>query len=346
MKWNSSTSDSFKASNGVKQGGILSPILYCVYTDDLLLELQKSGVGCYIGPYFYGAFAYADDIILLCPSLKGTQEMLDICEKYAAQHNILFNAKKSQLLVVNGAKCHENLVSQNTLKLNGAEIPTVDEAKHLGHLLSNRVSQADGFIDVSYITSCFYKSVNILMATFGNVSSSVLCKLFVQYCSSLYGIVLCNLSSSSVQKLCVAWRKSVRRICRLPYRTHSNILPLLLGTAPLEISLKSRILKFFNSLLHSKSRKVSYIAELCRTQCISNMGSNVSSLLNEASIEAEKLCASGLISCWNETVSNEERAIACVCRELMDNRDDISTIRPTLMTSNECKDLLNSICCD
>ena len=37
--------------NGVKQGGILSPVLFCVYFDVLLLALRDAGVGCYIGPW-------------------------------------------------------------------------------------------------------------------------------------------------------------------------------------------------------------------------------------------------------------------------------------------------------
>jgi len=53
--------------NGVKQGGIISPILFCVYIDDLLLLLAQSEVGCFIGNWFNRALAYADDIVLLAP---------------------------------------------------------------------------------------------------------------------------------------------------------------------------------------------------------------------------------------------------------------------------------------
>jgi len=38
------------------------------YIDDLLLSLKSSGVGCYMGNFFVGALAYADDIVLLAPS--------------------------------------------------------------------------------------------------------------------------------------------------------------------------------------------------------------------------------------------------------------------------------------
>jgi len=40
--------DYFTALNGVKQGAVLSPILYCVYVDNLLLILSKEDVGCFI----------------------------------------------------------------------------------------------------------------------------------------------------------------------------------------------------------------------------------------------------------------------------------------------------------
>ena len=75
VQWDSSSSPSFSVANGVKQGAILSPILYCVYTDNLLLKLRESDVGCHLGGNFCGAFAYADDLVLLCPSAGGMKEL-------------------------------------------------------------------------------------------------------------------------------------------------------------------------------------------------------------------------------------------------------------------------------
>ena len=45
-----------------------------------------------------GVYCYADDLSLLSLSFTGLQEMLMLCEKYAIDHTIIFNAKKSQLL--------------------------------------------------------------------------------------------------------------------------------------------------------------------------------------------------------------------------------------------------------
>ena len=38
----------FRFSNGIRQGGQLSSLLYNVYTDDLNHHLQATGAGCYV----------------------------------------------------------------------------------------------------------------------------------------------------------------------------------------------------------------------------------------------------------------------------------------------------------
>ena len=63
VQWGSCLSRGFSVSNGVRQGGVLSPYLFAVYLDGLLEELSNSGVGCYWGFSFVGALAYADDIV-------------------------------------------------------------------------------------------------------------------------------------------------------------------------------------------------------------------------------------------------------------------------------------------
>ena len=45
IRWGNSFSDPFKVSNGVKQGGILSPKLFNVYMDSLSIQLNSSNVG-------------------------------------------------------------------------------------------------------------------------------------------------------------------------------------------------------------------------------------------------------------------------------------------------------------
>ena len=81
-------------SHRVKQGDCLSPSLFSVYLNYLLTNLKKSNIGCIYGSEYMGVYGYADDLSLLCLFLSGLKEMLNICERYANDKKITFNASK------------------------------------------------------------------------------------------------------------------------------------------------------------------------------------------------------------------------------------------------------------
>lgn len=71
VTWGGVMSDYFLVVYDFKQGGVLSPLLFGLYIDDMLLALSQSRGGCYIGSIFVGALVYADDIVS-CPSVPVT----------------------------------------------------------------------------------------------------------------------------------------------------------------------------------------------------------------------------------------------------------------------------------
>ena len=52
----------FKVYNGAKQGGVLSPVLFALYIDELFERLANCGHGCHVGIVFVGCISYADYI--------------------------------------------------------------------------------------------------------------------------------------------------------------------------------------------------------------------------------------------------------------------------------------------
>ena len=68
VKFSNEFSDYFSVSNGVKQGGIISPTLFTCYIDDMLNQLKSSKIGCHCGHEYVGCISYADDLILLAPN--------------------------------------------------------------------------------------------------------------------------------------------------------------------------------------------------------------------------------------------------------------------------------------
>ena len=99
VRWGSSISLVFCVSNGVRQGGILSPYLFNVYMDDLSEQLNSSPAGCYIGNTIINHLMYADDLVLICPSPQALRLLLRVCDLYGVAHDIKFNSDKSKIMI-------------------------------------------------------------------------------------------------------------------------------------------------------------------------------------------------------------------------------------------------------
>ena len=65
IKWGNTISQYFTICNGVPQGGILFPILFALYVNQLTNKLIACKAGCYFNDMCINYVLYADDICLL-----------------------------------------------------------------------------------------------------------------------------------------------------------------------------------------------------------------------------------------------------------------------------------------
>ena len=70
VRWWSHVSDSLYIINGIRKGGTLSPMIFNLYVD-ISFSLNYLNIGCKIGPRLVNNVAYADDLVIICPSVKG-----------------------------------------------------------------------------------------------------------------------------------------------------------------------------------------------------------------------------------------------------------------------------------
>ena len=99
-------------------------------------------------------------------------------------------------------------------------------------------------------TRTLLKSALILNNTlcyFRKLHPFVQYKLFQAYCTSLYGCELWLLTNHNIDGMCVAWRKTLRRIWNLPFCTHSQLLPLISKCLPLFDEICRRSLNFIRT---------------------------------------------------------------------------------------------------
>ena len=91
VSWTYCVSKYFPCFNEVKQGGLLSPTVFSLYIDKLLLNLKESGYRCHYKGIYMGALAKADGITITCTSRRGLPKMLVLCNNFGtAKFNILF----------------------------------------------------------------------------------------------------------------------------------------------------------------------------------------------------------------------------------------------------------------
>ena len=68
-----------KLTAGVRQGGVLSPLLFAVFVDDLLIKLKNSSLGCHVKGICLNAAMFADDLLLMAISVCDLQCMVNMC---------------------------------------------------------------------------------------------------------------------------------------------------------------------------------------------------------------------------------------------------------------------------
>ena len=103
-------------------------------------------------------------------------------------------------------------------------------------------------------------NVNIFMSEFGSLQTVVKHKLFHQYCCALYGSQQWPLWHDSVNKMCIQWRNSLRKVWKLPYGSHRDLIPLIVECIPLDVALVFMFIKFYRTVALSDNMVVNYIA--------------------------------------------------------------------------------------
>ncbi len=161
VRWGSHVSDSIYVSNGVRQGGILSPYLFSVYVDGLSTVLNSCNTGCYVGYNCVNNIMYADDFVVFCPSSRGLQTLLTVCDQYGVSHDIRYNAKKSMVMIIRNKSCKN--VKFPSFMLGNDKLCEVESVKYLGHIISNSMLDDN---DISRQCRQLYAQGNMIIRKF------------------------------------------------------------------------------------------------------------------------------------------------------------------------------------
>ena len=260
--WGSSMSPPFTTANGIRQGGIISPYLYNVYMDGLSARLRDTGVGCHVSDRCINSLSYADDMVLLAPTVEALQRLLAVCQEYATQHDMLYNTTKTECMIIPPKR--SRVMYQTSAKLSECPLRFVDSFTYLGHIVSQDMTDD---ADIRKQTRQLTVVGNSLLRKFSYCSQEVKMELFRSHCYSLY----CNslwsqYRAATMKKLKVCHNDILKRLLGLPRWASSSLAFAGQGLKCLaEIrrhaacSMRDRVRRSSNSIISSVRCSSAYV---------------------------------------------------------------------------------------
>ena len=207
MKWNGHYSDSFVINSGVRQGGILSPLLFNFYVNILLETLRKSDYGCKLYNFYIGCIMYADDLIIISASILDLQSMLDICNNVGISLGLKFNSKKSHCIFSGPSP----IVSLPSMLIGDQTISWSQQIKYLGVWINAHKSFN---VDLKESRRKFFMTLNCILSKTKFACDLVKLNLLESYCLTTltYGIESGILDNKQLQSINSWWNSVFRRI--------------------------------------------------------------------------------------------------------------------------------------
>lgn len=219
VQWGNSLSKEVKLLSGIKQGGVLSPLLFSLYIDCVLGHLESSGLGCYVNKVCMNSFLYADDLIVLSISVSDLQLLIDCCASVFSKLDLQINSSKSQCLRIGPrfkAVC-------SNIFIDDISLDWVNESKYLGVIIKTGKQFCCNWLDHR---KKFYAASNKVLSVLGsNPSINLALKIISSQCFPIltYGLAATSLSPSEVNSMSFAYNSIFAKLFNTK---DSNIIKL------------------------------------------------------------------------------------------------------------------------
>jgi len=346
VRWGSKYSNTFSVNNGVRQGAVSSPILFCVYMNNLINLLRSTSIGCQINGIYLGIWVYADDIILLSPSRSGLQQMVNICEKFSVDYKLKFSTnidiRKSKTKCIIFSKTVINDENVSPIILNGMPLPYVNEVKHLGNILQSDNSMSK---DSSMKRACFISKVHSLNQELYFADPFFVMKMYNIYSCSFHGSNLWDLFGRDVNRLYSSWNMAVKVLFDLPRETHRYFIEPISENMHLKSLLCSRYVSFYTSLQKSMKLSIRFLANISVNNVQTVLGNNMFNIAHECNVDICDLSSNIVKKNMHfSRITEDSLWKVDFIKELMDLKAENLFIPG--FDNTDIQDIFRFICCD
>lgn len=250
VRWGNIFSKTFTVTNGVRQGGIMSPLLFNVYMDYLSKIFNSVNAGCMLNGVNFNHLLYADDMTLIEPSIRALQILLKYCDKFACENDVLYNTKKTKCMCIK-PKVFKSKFEPSFI-LSGEQLDCVECHKNLGMHVAPDLNDDT---DIRYQCRNIYSRGNTLIRNFKECNESVKCRLFQSYCTQFYGAALWSCYNDETMRLLkVAYNRIFRILLGLEHRCSMTTNFISRGLNPFPVVIRKLIYSFRNRIYCSDKK--------------------------------------------------------------------------------------------
>ena len=211
-----------RISQGVRQGGIISPFLFKLYIDGVIRQLSSLDVGCRFGMSRINVVAYADDIVLLASSHSALELIYKEFKNSMRHLKLKINVIKSKVVLFYKGRQRINF---NNITIDNDDFEVVSEFTYLGNIITYNLGDSG---DVKLKLNNFYSSFHSVFRNFNGINLESFLHLFNSICVPQYGLPLWNspniFNNQIFKAFEVAYSNALKKILGCPKFSSSHIV--------------------------------------------------------------------------------------------------------------------------
>ena len=219
VKLGNKMSEPFQTVSGLRQGCILSPVLFSLVMEKVTRTILNRPEGMNVNNSIIKDFSYADDIDLVAPSLEDLDSLASDLNGMASRMGLSINENKTKLMKITKGDDQNN----NIVLVGGLNVEYVNEFKYLGSIITSKNEiEKEIKARITSANKCYYSLSNFFKKR--SISIKTKCRIYTTVVRpiALYGCEAWTLTKKLEKKLMVFEDTILRRIAGPVYDTESN----------------------------------------------------------------------------------------------------------------------------
>lgn len=254
IKTSDGLTENILIKRGVRQGCILSPLLFNLYAEKIFQEaLESVEIGIKVNGTFFNNIRYADDTTLLADNLSDLQHLIDKVNQHSINLGLKINVVKTKFMIISRCKTPYTTA---TVTVDHLPIERVSSYKYLGCWLNEQwTCEQEIRCRIEIARSAFIKYKKVFCCRDLNLDLRLRFLKCYVWSVLLYGVETWTLTTTHMNKLEAFEMWLYRRILKISWVDRVTNIEVLRS-----------INKGRELLTDIKRRKISYFGHVMRGQ--------------------------------------------------------------------------------